>query len=125
MRKVLGGVCMVLLWSSSLVAAETELAGSWKLTIDTPRGVQHPVLDVVQQGDAYSGTYNSRRGPIDIAEIAVAGNQFSFPLVISIPIGTIEVNYVGTIAGDAMQGVAKNPRGEVPFSGERMQSGSK
>ena len=30
------------------------------------------------------------------------GNSFSFPLVISVPIGEIEVDYVGTFEGDEM-----------------------
>lgn len=121
MRRIFAGVVLLLMWGGS-VSAETVLAGSWKLTIDTPRGVQHPLLDIVKNDDGYNGTYNSRRGPIEIAEIIRDGNRFSFPLEITIPIGTIEVNYIGVISGDEMQGVAKNPRGEVPFSGKRQAS---
>jgi len=36
-----------------------------------------------------------------------------------VPIGDIEVNYSGTIAGDDMTGQVQNPRGTVPFTGKR------
>jgi hypothetical protein len=108
---------VLLLFSSSVLAA--ELAGQWTLTIDTPRGVQHPTLVIVRNGDGYSGVYNSLRGPIDIETIQREGNKFAFPLVITVPIGEIEVNYRGSIDKDDMAGSVQNPRGEVQFTGKR------
>ncbi len=108
-------VCLLL----SAVASADELAGLWTLTIDTPRGVQHPSLVINQDGDGYSGVYNSLRGPIDIETISSDGDSFIFPLVITVPIGDIEVNYSGTISGDDMTGTVSSPRGEVPFTATR------
>lgn len=102
-----------------LVASGAELAGTWTLSIDTPRGVQHPSLVIELQDEAYSGVYHSRRGPISIPAIARNGAAFSFPLTITVPIGEIEVLYSGKVDGDQMRGSAKNPRGEVPFTGVR------
>ena len=96
-----------------------KLAGEWTLTIDTPRGTQHPTMVITQDGDNYSGVYNSRRGPIPIDSITREGSSFSFPLIISVPIGDIEVTYRGSIAGADMVGTVQNPRGEVPFTGKR------
>jgi|GEM_PF-737513 len=95
------------------------LAGSWTLTIDTPRGVQHPVLEVIRTADGYRGAYSSRGSKNDIGAITLDGNNVSFPLSISIPIGTIDVTYRATLSGDTMQGVVANPRGEVPFTATR------
>ena len=101
-------------------AVAEELAGLWTLTIDTPRGVRNPTLEVVKdEAGAYSGTYNSVRGPIALDSISFDGSAFSFPMTLSMPIGEIEVSYRGTVSGDSMEGVAANPRGEVPFTGER------
>jgi len=97
----------------------TELAGEWTLTIDTPRGVQHPVLSITRKDDGYTATYKGRQGLLAIDEVTRDGNQFAFPLAITVPIGTINVSYEGVIDGDRMTGVVGNPRGEVPFSGER------
>ena len=111
--------CFITCMMLSAGAFADGLAGTWTLTIDTPRGVQHPTLVVEQKGDQYSGVYNSLRGPIDVQSISFDGNNFDFPLVITVPIGDIEVNYRGTIDGDKMIGRVQNPRGEEPFSGER------
>ena len=103
----------------SAVASADELAGLWTLTIDTPRGVQHPSLVINQDGDGSSGVTTSLRGPIDIETISSDGDSFIFPLVITVPIGDIEVNYSGTISGDDMTGTVSSPRGEVPFTATR------
>ena len=95
------------------------IVGQWTLNIDSPRGVLHPVLTVQKTGTGYSATYEGRQGLLTIDRVEVNGAKFSFPLSITIPIGTIEVNYVGEVQGDRLQGVVRNPRGEVPFSGER------
>ena len=96
-----------------------DLTGEWVLSIDTPRGVQNPTLVVEANGNGYSGVYNSMRGPIPIESISFDGESFAFPLVITVPIGEIEVNYRGSIDGDAMRGSVQNPRGEVGFTGTR------
>lgn len=104
---------------SAGASAESPLVGSWTLSIDTPRGVQHPVLTVMKSGASYSATYEGRQGLLAIDEVVSDGNKFSFPLSITVPIGTIDVSYEGVIDGDTMTGVVQNPRGQVPFSGKR------
>ena len=111
-------------WLSTLVlllplTAAAELAGTWTLTIDTPRGVQHPKMEVQRTDGGYEGTYHSRRGPLEMKNIQSDGTNFSFDMTISVPIGDIDVAYVGRIEGDELAGQVRNPRGEVPFSGVR------
>jgi hypothetical protein len=113
----LSGLVCGALFSGAALAS--ELAGTWTLTIDTPRGIQHPTLVIRQDGETYSGVYNSLRGPIDIETIRRDGDNFQFPLKITVPIGEIEVNYSGTISGDDMTGSVQSPRGEVPFTAKR------
>ena len=81
--------------------------------------MRHPSLEINQNGDGYSGVYNSLRGPIDIETISREGDSFTFPLVITVPIGEIKVNYAGTISGDNMTGTVQSARGEVPFTATR------
>ena len=100
-------------------SSTTLITGQWTLTIDTPRGVQNPVVEISEVDGVLKGTYESFRGPLDITSVTLDGNKFSFPLKITVPIGTIEVTYEGTIDGEEMTGLVKNPRGEVPFTGTR------
>ena len=102
-------------------SAAAELAGKWTLSIDTPRGTANPVLEIVKTDETYSGQYHGRRGTMKIDAIETTGNTFSFPLVISVPIGDIEVEYTGTFDDKRMEGVARNPRGAVPFTGVRTE----
>jgi hypothetical protein len=101
---------------SAGTALAEDLAGTWTLSIDTPRGLQNPTLDIEKNGAGYSGTYNSLRGPIEIEKISRDGNTFAFPLTISVPIGDVEVNYTGSFEGSEMQGMVESPRGQVPFT---------
>ena len=105
--------------SAAQAATVATIVGQWTLNIDSPRGVLHPVLTVQKTAEGYSATYEGRQGLLTIDRVEVDGAKFSFPLSITIPIGTIEVNYVGVVQGDKLQGVVRNPRGEVPFSAER------
>ena len=114
-------ICMLFTGGAFAGASGGELTGTWILTIDTPRGVRHPSLEINKDGDSYSGVYNSLRGPIDIKAISRDGDSFAFPLVITVPIGDIEVNYRGTINGDDMTGSVQSPRGEVPFTAKRSE----
>lgn len=111
----------VLLFSLLLCAAAhaNDFAGTWTLTLDTPNGVQNPTLVVEQNGAGYSGVYHSLRGPIQIPEISRDGNTFAFPLTISVPIGEVQVDYVGTFEGDEMTGSVQSPRGAVPFTAKK------
>jgi len=108
--------------AGSSVGGTAIITGQWTLTIDTPRGIQNPIVEISEVDGVLKGTYQSFRGPLDITEVTLDGNDFSFPLKITVPIGTIEVSYAGTINGDEMTGLVKNPRGEVPFTGIRTGS---
>jgi len=82
--------------AGSSVGGTAIITGQWTLTIDTPRGIQNPIVEISEVDGVLKGTYQSFRGPLDITEVTLDGNDFSFPLKITVPIGTIEVSYAGT-----------------------------
>ncbi len=108
------------------VADEAVVTGQWKLAVQTPNGVTNPVLTIRQSearatGEAgYSGTYVGPRGTFELAKIEVDGATFSFPLTVEMPMGAMALQYKGTVIGDKIEGVVGNPRGEIPFTGERI-----
>jgi len=101
-------------------ADKPAVAGQWKLAVQTPNGINNPVLTIHEQDGAWSGTYAGPRGTFELRTILVEGSTFSFPLTVEMPIGAIELSYKGTVTGDRIEGVVGNPRGEIPFSGERI-----
>jgi len=105
--------------AGTAVAAGIE--GTWILVVETPRGVQHPQLRVIGEGDAYHGTYTGRQGELPIERIEVDGDAFSFPLRVTMPMGEMDLRYSGLINGDHLEGEIGNPRGSIPFTGTRAE----
>lgn len=105
---------------TTLQADTSGVAGQWKLTVETPNGTTNPILTINASDTGYSGTYVGPRGSFELKEIKVEGNTFSFPLTITIPIGTIDVHYSGKVEGDAISGSIGNPQGTIPFVGVRL-----
>ena len=95
------------------------LAGTWTLTIETPMGISNPILTVRKSADGYDGTYESRRGKRGVDDIQVNGNEFSFHIIVSMPMGDFEMVYKGSIEGETMSGMIGNPMGEIGFAGRR------
>ncbi|MBM4205795.1 MAG: hypothetical protein FJ194_16870 [Gammaproteobacteria bacterium] len=120
--KALVSILLVFLLMAAPTAGADKpaVAGQWKLAVQTPNGINNPVLTIHEQDGAWSGTYAGPRGTFELRTILVEGSTFSFPLTVEMPIGAIELSYKGTVTGDRIEGVVGNPRGEIPFSGERI-----
>ena len=105
---------------STAWADTSAVVGQWRLTVDTPRGVTNPILTINAHDSGYSGSYAGPRGTFELKTITVEQNTFAFPMTVTIPIGTMEMQYRGTVEGNVLRGTIGNPRGSIPFSGERI-----
>jgi hypothetical protein len=113
-------ILLICLLNPANVWADAQsIEGSWTLEVSTPRGIQHPTLEVTADNGSYRGMYTGRRGALPIEEIQVQGNQFSFPLTVTMPMGEMDLQYSGQFNGDSMQGEIGNPRGSIGFTGKR------
>ena len=100
-----------LLWLLAAAAIAEGPVGTWTLSIDTPRGTRTPSLVIREADGRYHGTLSGERGTQEIAEIAVDGDTFSFPLDVTMPMGTFAMTYSGTVEGDSLTGTIGGPRG--------------
>ena len=94
--------------------------GTWKLTVNTPMGVQESTLVLSSSGAMLSGTQAAATGesrPIDGG--TVNGNAVNWKTSITKPIAvTLEFN--GTVTNDRMSGSVKlGMFGTQSFSGVR------
>ena len=113
---------LVCMFSSTITSADTHsIVGTWALEVSSPRGVQRPTLMVTADKDTYYGVLNGERGEVDIKEIQVEENTFSFPLKVQTPRGKIKLHYSGQIDADLVQGKIQTPRGSMPFTGKRTE----
>lgn len=120
MKRLLHAAIGLLALLASLTAT-ADLAGIWTLTVESPRGTQHPTLTINRNDTGYSGVYAGARGELPIPVIESDGTSFSFPLTISMPMGDMDLEYKGTVNGEHMSGEIGNPMGSIPFQGERNQ----
>ena len=96
-----------------------SVTGSWKLTMQTPFGVQTPILTIKQEGGGHSGTMDGKTGAVSLDELKVDGDALSFSAIAKTPMGDFPVSYRASVAGDNMNGTFKTMMGETPFTGVR------
>ena len=96
-----------------------SVAGNWKLTMETPFGVQTPLLAIKQENNAFSGTLTGNTGAAALDALKVEGSQLSFTATANTPMGDFEVSYRATVNGDALTGTYKSLAGVTPFTGVR------
>lgn len=116
--KVLLSLLVALTISAAANAA--DVAGTWKLEVQTQAGTGTPTLVLVQTGDALTGTYTGRFGENPITGTTKdAAIEFSFEATGPMG-GAAKVVYTGTVDGDSMSGsmtMNGNPGGT--FTGKR------
>ena len=95
--------------------------GTWKLTVNTPMGVQESTLVLSSSGASLTGTQAAASGearPIDSG--TVSGNDVSWKTAITRPMALTLV-FNGTVEGDRMSGSVKlGMFGTQSFSGTRV-----
>ena len=99
-----------------------SVTGTWKLTMNTPFGVQTPLLEIRQEAGAFGGSLNGNSGPSQLENVSVDGNQVRFKANIATPMGSFPVTFSATAEGDAMKGVYTRMLGDTEFTGERTAS---
>ena len=114
-------------------ASAQDLAGTWTLAAETPRGPQEMTLVLAQDGETLSGTLTMTppdgappgggqgRGPmeVEISEGSVTGASFTFMTTMMRRGSSFTQTFSGTVDGDEMAGTIAGGRGERPFTGTR------
>jgi hypothetical protein len=84
--------------------AAVTAAGSWTMTV-TLDGTDRPATLLLQQeGDQLRGTLQGSLGSTTIANAAFADSTLRFTATITLPDGTEEATFVGTLAGNTVRG---------------------
>jgi hypothetical protein len=94
-------VLITLLGAGAAHAA--DVAGTWKLKVETRAGTGTPTLVLVQDGEKLSGTYTGRFGESPVTG-TIKGNALVFSFTGSGPMGSAEVTYTGVVDGADVSG---------------------
>ena len=95
------------------------LAGTWTLTRQTDDGPAESEMTVVEADGKYSGTLVSPRGTMEVESIAVDGDSFAFTVTVEGRLFDMDLDYSGTVSGDAMTGKVEMAMGSAEFTGVR------
>jgi hypothetical protein len=96
-----------------------DLTGHWVLTTESPMGAQDSQMTVIQTGDTLAGQLVSQQGTVDYTG-KLSGNDVNFGFAVSVQGTDLKIDYVGTVAGDTMQGKAVFGQfGEGNFTAKR------
>ena len=96
-----------------------SVAGTYKLTINTPMGTRTPTLTLKEEGGAVSGTFAGQMGSTDFSGGTAEGNNVKFDVTMSAMGQEFSLSFSGTVDGDSISGSVNTPRGSSEFTGTR------
>lgn len=97
-----------------------DMTGSWEITSESPRGTQTRTITFEQDGNKLTGTLETQMGSVPI-EGSVEGNNITFTMTFSRGERSFEMVYTGTVEGDTAKGTMQTPRGEIEWTGKRVE----
>lgn len=95
-----------------------SVAGNWKLTMNTPFGVQTPTLSIDAANN--TGTLSAATGDAELEELKIDGDNVSFTAKVDTPMGKFPVSFRATASGDNLNGTFKTMMGTTEFTGVRI-----
>lgn len=111
--------CAVAL-TSSLLLAQSPIAGNWTLDVDSPQGATKVSLVIAIEGEKASGTIASDMGESKWTGTAKDGAlEFTFDL--AGPQGPMTITTRAAVTGSEMKGEMDYGMGVAPFTGKRAE----
>jgi len=90
--------------------------GGWRLSFETTRGEEQPVVALGADG---TGIYQSPEGPLPVTAV-YDGNEVSFGAIHKTVMRDFEIRFKGTIDGDIFEGAMLTVSGPHPVTGTRI-----
>ncbi len=97
---ILGLVTAVL---TVAVVAQTDVTGTWNMTIDTEQGATSATLTIQQDGEKLTGSVDSDQGTLEF-EGTISGTKLEWVMEVDAGGAFLEVTIAGTVDGDEMTG---------------------
>jgi hypothetical protein len=92
------------------------IVGTWKLTLETPFGVQTPSLRINADG---TGGLISPIGEAPLNDLQVNADTAEFSANVPTPLGNFAIGFSVKASGDALAGTFTSPLGATDFTGLR------
>ena len=97
-----------------------SILGTWKLTITSPMGTQHPTITFAEDGGAMTGIMTSPAGESGTVDaLVVEGDTATWKANVVSPMGPMNLAFAASVTGDSLTGNLTTPMGPIPMTGER------
>ena len=107
-----------LAFATSLLSAQSNIAGSWELTINGPEGAISATAALKQDGDNVTGTITSPQGTVDLKGTYKA-KKVELAFSIQGPQGALDIKVNGDVDGDDMKGIIDFGMGMADFTAKK------
>ena len=104
MRNRMAMVLTLVVLALVVVAAQTDVTGSWDMTINTDQGALPGTLTLQQDGEALSGSLISDQGTLEFDGGTVSENKIEWVVEVDAGGQFIEIAMSGVVDGDMMTG---------------------
>ena len=117
----------VLIVSSAVSAMAADPSGSWRFTLESPKGSADSTLTLQLKDATLSGSIDNRMGKAKITNATFSNDQIVFTVARKISRRTLNMNYSGKLEGNtivgAIQTVGRDGHSiSVPWKAQRIGS---
>lgn len=97
-----------------------SVVGSWKLTINSPMGTQHPTVAFAEEAGTTTGTMTSPTGESGTVDaLVIEGPTATWRATVVGPMGPLNLAFTATFDDDSLTGSITTPMGAIPMTGVR------
>ena len=109
---------MAIAFAAAVVSAQSDIGGSWELTINGPEGAITATAALKQEGDNVSGTISSPQGTVELKGTYKA-KKVELAFTIAGPQGELPIKVNGDVDGDDMKGIIDFGMGMADFTAKK------
>jgi hypothetical protein len=118
MMRVVSLAFVALFVVSASPLAQSDVSGTWDLTINGPQGVINAGVTLKQDGDKVTGTFSGPQGDVETSG-TVKGNTLTLAFSVNTSQGTLSVAMNSEVDGTSMKGVLDFQLGTADFTGTK------
>lgn len=96
-----------------------SVSGTYKLTLNSPRGATQSTLTLKEDGGSLSGTYAGQMGSSEFSGGTIDGSNVKFDITLNAMGQDITINCDATIDGDSIKGNLSTAMGGFDFTGAK------
>ena len=88
------------------VFAQTNIAGDWEVTVNSPQGANTTLVTLKQDGEKVSGIFKSQQGQLPFEGGTLTGSDLTFTFTVTTQGMQIPITLTGKVEGATMTGKA-------------------